>query len=236
MVDRRRPGKNKLALVRSVPVRDLWLNIAQSQRSSTPESAISAIRSKCKRPLQDIRASVASEFVKDLTLGAYRKRSLDKRERKEKTVKHPSRINRTVPLTFLLLVITLFTNPSISMTGENCAPLADGLISWYKAEGNADDTQGTHNGTLRNGVAFSSGVGGQAFSFDGVNDQVDLGNWFNLQTFTFELWVNVGASQVMYADIIDNNHTHFRSWAIQYTNTGSQFHFAGADGRGGLYF
>ena len=44
---------------------------------------------------------------------------------------------------------------------------------------------------------------------------MDLGNWFNLQTFTIDMWVKPGASQTDYANIIDNNHTDFRGWEIQ---------------------
>ncbi|MDQ6785901.1 MAG: LamG domain-containing protein [Acidobacteriota bacterium] len=63
-----------------------------------------------------------------------------------------------------------------------------------------------------------------------------MGNWFNLQTFTIEMWVKAGASQQTYADIIDNNHTYFRSWVIQYRNTGSEFGYGSTDGGGVIPF
>jgi len=87
--------------------------------------------------------------------------------------------------------------------------------------GRANDIQDGNHGTLQNGVTFAPGMVGQAFSFDGVDDYVDLGNWFNLQTFTIDLWVKAGASQVAHADIIDNNHTDFRSWHLNHTHWGA---------------
>jgi len=116
--------------------------------------------------------------------------------------------------------------PTLAIT-----PPPSGLISWYQAEGNADDAQGAHHGTLQGGVTFDpNGVAGQAFSFDGVNDYVDLGNWFNLQTFTIAMWVKAGVAQAQYADIIDNNHTGARSWVLQYDNVGSLYHWGAATG------
>ncbi len=68
-----------------------------------------------------------------------------------------------------------------------------GLVSWYKGEGNANDAVGGNNGTLVNGAAFAPGKVGQAFSFDGVDDYVDLGNPASLDipgSLTVEAWVN----------------------------------------------
>ncbi|MBM3779083.1 MAG: HYR domain-containing protein [Acidimicrobiia bacterium] len=53
-----------------------------------------------------------------------------------------------------------------------CVGVADGLVSCWAAEGNANDMVGVNHGTLHNGVGFAPGVSGQAFSFDGVNDFV----------------------------------------------------------------
>jgi Ca2+-binding RTX toxin-like protein len=68
-----------------------------------------------------------------------------------------------------------------------------GLVSWYKGEGNAEDAIGLNSGTLVNGVAFAPGKVGQAFSFDGVDDYVDLGNPASLDipgSLTVEAWVS----------------------------------------------
>ena len=54
-----------------------------------------------------------------------------------------------------------------------------------------------------------------ALNFDGVDDEVELGNWFNYQQFTIEMWVNPAASQSPYANIIDNNHSASTNWVLQ---------------------
>jgi N-acetylneuraminic acid mutarotase len=65
-----------------------------------------------------------------------------------------------------------------------------GLVSWYRAEGDASDAQGTNNGTIHGGVTFAAGKVGQAFNFDGSTGYVDLGNPASLNpaTITVEAW------------------------------------------------
>ncbi|MBI1762954.1 MAG: LamG domain-containing protein [Acidobacteria bacterium] len=99
--------------------------------------------------------------------------------------------------------------------GAACTTAPTGLVSWYRGEGNANDVLNAHPGTLRNGVTFNTSRVGQAFTFDGVDDAIELGAWFNLPTFTLALWVKPGATQTAYANIIDNNHTDNRAWVLQ---------------------
>src|SRR3989344_5880506 len=59
---------------------------------------------------------------------------------------------------------------------------SSGPIAWYKLDGNASDSSGLgNNGTLVNGPTFTTGQLGQALSFDGVDDNVSLGNTSALQ-------------------------------------------------------
>ncbi len=114
-----------------------------------------------------------------------------------------------------------------------------GLISWWRGEGNTSDTMDVHPGTPLGGLSYAPGQIGQAFVLNGQNAAVALGNWFNLQEFTLSLWVKPDASQVQYADILDNNHTDYRSWAIQHDNVSdasrSSWHW-GANGAGGIAY
>ena len=93
-----------------------------------------------------------------------------------------------------------------------------GLISWWRGEGNTTDETGAHPGAAVGGLTFAPGRVGQAFVLNGQNAAVALGNWFDLQQFTISLWVKAEASQVQYADILDNVHSDNRSWVIQYSN------------------
>jgi hypothetical protein len=90
-----------------------------------------------------------------------------------------------------------------------------GAVDWYHAEGNADDSVGSHHGVANGGLSYAAGQTGQAFSFNGVNSYVELGTFFNLQSFSIVLWVNPSASQVPWADIIDNKHSLGKNWVIQ---------------------
>ena len=76
---------------------------------------------------------------------------------------------------------------------QACAPNPSGLVSWWPAEGNANDIQGGNNGTLTNGVSFAPGEVGQAFSFNGT-DYVDIPDAPNLDfgstsPISIDMWV-----------------------------------------------
>jgi hypothetical protein len=76
---------------------------------------------------------------------------------------------------------------------QACAPLPSGLVSWWPAEGNANDIQDGNNGTLINGVSFAPGEVGQAFSFIGT-DYVDIPDASNLDfglnsPISIDMWV-----------------------------------------------
>jgi len=81
------------------------------------------------------------------------------------------------------------TLPSGPTPQTGCAGLPSGAVSWWKAEGDANDVLGSNNGVLRNGTTFSEGVVGQAFSFDGVNDSVSINRPVQ-DDFTIEFWLN----------------------------------------------
>ena len=53
------------------------------------------------------------------------------------------------------------------------------------------DLIGTQNGTLVNGVGYSSADGGK-FTLDGVNDYISFGeNQFNFPSFSISMWINL---------------------------------------------
>ncbi len=75
-----------------------------------------------------------------------------------------------------------------------CTPPPPNMISWWDAEGNANDIQDGNDGTLQGGTAFAAGKVGQAFSLDGIDDVVAIGNPANLQfgttlPFSADAWV-----------------------------------------------
>ncbi len=100
----------------------------------------------------------------------------------------------------------IVTDPSGSTTSSNavlyvnsapgCEPAPEGLISWWPAEGNADDIAGTNNGTLENGVTFAPGEVGQAFSFNGFDQYVQIPDSPSLRpaSVTLECWFNANST------------------------------------------
>jgi hypothetical protein len=70
----------------------------------------------------------------------------------------------------------------------------DALVSWWHADGDAQDSVGANHGTLEQGVSYGSGVQGQAFSLDGVDSAVQVATVPILppqaEEFTISAWVN----------------------------------------------
>jgi hypothetical protein len=65
------------------------------------------------------------------------------------------------------------------------------LVSWWRAEGNAQDENGGNNGTLVSNVSYAQGEVGQGFLFSSNPCAVRLGAAVDLQlqTFTIEGWI-----------------------------------------------
>lgn len=79
--------------------------------------------------------------------------------------------------------------PSVSLPPD--------LVSQWRAEGNATDSADDNDGTLQNGATFTAGQVGQAFSFDGVDDQVVVSHNANQNTggqITIDAWINQTSS------------------------------------------
>lgn len=92
-----------------------------------------------------------------------------------------------------------------------------GLVSWYRGENNALDTASNRHGTLRGGTVFAPGKVGQAFSFDGVDDGVDLGNWNAGTRWSLEAWVNP-SSIPSGRDSVFGGNSECADWAIGFDN------------------
>jgi hypothetical protein len=74
-----------------------------------------------------------------------------------------------------------------------CTQAPPGIVSWWRAEGDAADAVGTNDGALQNGAMHGAGFLGQGFSFDGTDDWMVVGNPASLRVtggITIEAWIN----------------------------------------------
>ncbi len=87
-------------------------------------------------------------------------------------------------------------NLASNVVPVSCVPGPLGMVNWWPGDGNASDIQGTNNGTLTNGTGFMTGEVGQAFSFNGVTNQVNVGAIYPAltNTFTMLLWASPTAA------------------------------------------
>jgi hypothetical protein len=97
------------------------------------------------------------------------------------------------------LPVNLIRSIKVSaMTGLGQLP--SGLVALWSGEGNANDSVGGNNGTLKGSATFGPGKVGQGFVFDGNNGSgVLLGNpaSLQLQDFTIEAWIKRGSDTVV---------------------------------------
>lgn len=65
-------------------------------------------------------------------------------------------------------------------------------MSWWTGDGNSDDVVAGYHGIRVGGTSFALGRVGQAFSFDGIDDYIEIAHNPNLdlpQEVTMEMWI-----------------------------------------------
>lgn len=79
----------------------------------------------------------------------------------------------------------------LNRTGVCLPPLA-GMVLWLSGDGHPFDLLGQFNGTMTNGATYAPGKVGRAFSFDGVNDYVEINDGIGElgnSPFTIDFWM-----------------------------------------------
>jgi Concanavalin A-like lectin/glucanases superfamily/Bacterial Ig domain len=113
-------------------------------------------------------------------------------------------------------------DPPLSCGGP-CVPLPSGAVAWWRAEGNALDSVGSHHGELQGGIAFAASRVGQAFSLDGFDDSVIIPHSEDLNPtgpFSVECWIQAAADQHSpdgYFLVVDKSHgfIDYTGWVMQ---------------------
>ncbi len=112
-------------------------------------------------------------------------------------------LTNRLKLRTLLALLGLVAMSLFSSNQALTSPVPD-LVCQWSAEGNANDSVGSNNGTLVNGATFAPGVVGQAFSLDGVDDVVRVPNSASLSfgpssSMSVSLWAyRTGTARVMH--------------------------------------
>ncbi len=109
----------------------------------------------------------------------------------EEALSPGARRARRPPVLFFAALLLAPAFPFRCAAQTNCTPAPPGLVSWWRAEGNALDWVGGNNGTLEGDATYGPGNVGQAFVFDGSQSGIEVGDAANLelQQFTVECWI-----------------------------------------------
>ena len=119
----------------------------------------------------------------------------------------------------------------LPMNSGNMSPMImqapSGMVGWWKAEGNPNDSSGgNHNGTAYGGASCVPGWNGQAFSFDGLNDYIQVQDDPALRmssALTIELWLKRQRRTGAYEYLVEKG----GAWNSGHQNYALQIH--GAD-------
>lgn len=100
--------------------------------------------------------------------------------------------------------------------GSACVSAPQGLVSFYKGEDNALDSNSLNPGALQNGTTFQSGQVGRAFNFDGVDDFVAVPDSNSLditRDLTIEAWIrpttNPAFSRIVSKRSLDDSNAEY---------------------------
>jgi concanavalin A-like lectin/glucanase superfamily protein len=99
---------------------------------------------------------------------------------------------RTAVLAALIAsgLLTTAGRTAASPEATSCAAVPPGLVGWWPGDAQVTNFVGLP-GALKFGTTVAAGLVGQAFSFDGVDDYVDVGPGFDLDQMTLEAWVKI---------------------------------------------
>jgi hypothetical protein len=96
---------------------------------------------------------------------------------------------------FLLIGLALLAALAASTARADCTPPPSGIVAWWAAEGNANDSIYGNNGTWIGDASYATGEVGQCFSPNGTNSGISVAASATLNVgtqsgLTIEGWVN----------------------------------------------
>jgi hypothetical protein len=112
------------------------------------------------------------------------------------------------------------SSPSASPSPLACISPPSGMVGWWTGDGNTQDIVGPNDGSTNNGAGFTIGKVGQGFSFDGVDDYVQVptaGFPTENNDRTLDLWVYINA----FLEDVSNPNSPNETFFAGYGNFGS---------------
>lgn len=109
--------------------------------------------------------------------------------------RRPATTNKLFTMLGVLIVGAVWVGINFPALAQY-APPPSGLVSWWRGDGNANDSADGNNGVPLNGAGYTTGVFGSAFWFDGINDHVRIADSSNLRitsAITLSAWVNISS-------------------------------------------
>jgi hypothetical protein len=91
-------------------------------------------------------------------------------------------------------------------------PLWNDLLSYFTGDNTPNDAKGIYNGTLVNGATYGTGKINNAFSFDGINDYVDLGFGYRrskTEPFSYSFWASTNSLNTLTVLSNSGDNGHF---------------------------
>lgn len=101
---------------------------------------------------------------------------------------------KKLPPIGLLFLFVVFGYMAPAADAWPCIDPPEDLVSWWTGDGTAQDEVGANPGTLMGGAGFAPGMVIPGFSFDGVDDYVNIGDRNTLdfgtaQDFSIDAWI-----------------------------------------------
>jgi uncharacterized protein (TIGR02145 family) len=99
----------------------------------------------------------------------------------------------------------------------------NGLVGWWPFNGNANDESGNGNHGTVNGATLAAdrfGIAGKAYSFDGVNDRIEINDHpdFKRNFLSISFWIKSNSFTSLgnvRSDIISKDSINARQWVVQ---------------------
>jgi hypothetical protein len=126
---------------------------------------------------------------------------------------------KTISILSLLLLASAATLFAAS------SPPSSGLVAWWGAEGNGNDSSGNgHDGMVESGVSYGPGVSGQAFNFSGSQtSRVYLPDnpAFQLTSLSIGAWVKLSQPNIVGAILMrGDNRTGLDPYVFTFGSSG----------------